>query len=267
LIITQIEEREAVICEFMVEALIKEIEDKAIDVITIDPFVSSHKVPENDNNAIDMVVKEWGRIADRAGCAVHLVHHLRKGEQEVTVESASGGGAFGDGCRSVRVVNRMTEQQVKNCGVENRRLYFRVIIDKGNLAPPAEKSDWFKFVSVDLGNGVFGSPGDSMGVVTKWRWPDWLDGVTGDDFNKAAAAIRAGRWRANSQADDWVGIAVAKALELRLTVKQERAKVVGLIKLWRMSKALAAVERYDEKQRKNRKFVEVAETAEDLDDT
>jgi hypothetical protein len=227
LVIAQIEDRQSVICEPVVEALIKEMEDKAIDVIIIDPFVSSHKLPENDNNAIDMVVKEWGRVADRAECAVHLVHHVRKGEQEVTVESARGGGAFGDGCRSVRAVNRMTEQQATNCGVENRRQYFRVIIDKGNLAPPAEKSDWFKLVSVDLGNGVYGSPGDSIGVVTKWQWPDWLDGVTGSDFNKAAAAIRAGRWRANSQADDWVGIAVANALGLRLTVKQERAKVVG----------------------------------------
>jgi hypothetical protein len=32
-------------------------------------------------------------------------------------------------------------------------------------------------------------------------------------------------------------------------VKQERAKVIGLIKLWRASNALAVVERYDEKQR------------------
>ena len=103
-------------------------------------------------------------------------------------------------------------------------------------------------------------------AVSKWQWPDWLDGVTGDDFNKAAAAIRAGKWRANSQADDWVGIAAAKVLDLRLTVKQERAKVLGLIQAWKKSGALIQVKRIDEKQRKERLFVGVAETAEDADD-
>lgn len=264
LVIAEIEDRQAVICNSVVEILIEELKDKAIDVLVIDPFVSCHKLPENDNNAIDMVVKEWGRIADRAECAVHLIHHVRKGEQEVTVESARGGGAFGDGCRSVRTVNRMTEADAKKCGVDNRRLFFRVIVDKGNLSPPAEKSDWCKLVSVDLGNGVFGSPGDSIGVVTRWQWPDWLDGVTGDDFNKAAASIRAGRWRANSQSDDWVGVAVAKALALSLAMKQDRAKVVGLIKLWKASGALVEVTRQDE-HRKDRKFVEVAEDADDAE--
>ena len=51
---------------------------RKIDVIVIDPFVSSHEVPENDNTAQDMVVKEWGRVADRGNCAVHLVDHTRK---------------------------------------------------------------------------------------------------------------------------------------------------------------------------------------------
>ncbi len=259
LVIAVIEDREAVICSAVVEALIAEIEDKAIDVLIIDPFVSSHKLAENDNNAIDMVVKEWGRIADRTECAVHLVHHVRKGEQEVTVESARGGGAFGDGCRSVRVVNRMTEAQAKECGVDNRRLHFRTYIDKGNLAPPAETSDWFKLASVDLGNGVFGAPGDSIGVVTRWKWPDALDGVTGDDFNKVATVIRAGQWKANSRASDWVGIAVAKALGLSLTVKQDRAKVIGLLKVWKAAGSLVEVERQDGQQRKPKTYVEVAD--------
>ena len=35
------------------------------DVLIIDPFVSSHEVPENDNGAMDRIVKEWGRVAQR----------------------------------------------------------------------------------------------------------------------------------------------------------------------------------------------------------
>ena len=62
----------------VVDALVAEIIGQKIDVIVIDPFVSCHEVPENDNTAQDMVVKEWGRVAERGNCAVHLVDHTRK---------------------------------------------------------------------------------------------------------------------------------------------------------------------------------------------
>ena len=53
----------------------------------------------------------------------------------------------------VRVVNRMSKEEGEKAGVENHRLYFRTYNDKANLAPPADKSDWFELKSVDLGNG------------------------------------------------------------------------------------------------------------------
>ncbi|MGW1423850.1 AAA family ATPase [Bradyrhizobium manausense] len=258
LVIAEMEDGEAEIRWPIVEALVEEIQEKAIDVVIIDPFVSCHRVPENLNGAIDMVVKEWARIADRADCAVDLIHHVRKGDQEVTVQSARGGGAFGDAVRSARVLNRMTEQEAKNCGVENRRSYFSVLDDKPNMAPPADKRDWIKLASVDLGNNPMGAVGgDSVGVATSWEWPDPLDGITGGDFERAAAAIKAGQWRANSQAKDWVGLPVARALGLNLVVKSERAKVAGLIKVWIKSGALVEVEKTDV-SRKVKKFIEVA---------
>jgi hypothetical protein len=48
---------------------------RALDAAIIDPFVSCHAVPENDNGAIDLVLKAgWGAVADRTGAAVELVH-------------------------------------------------------------------------------------------------------------------------------------------------------------------------------------------------
>jgi RecA-family ATPase len=68
----------------------------ALDCLIIDPFVSSHKVPENDNGAMDEVVKAWGGIAGRTKCAIELVHHTRKiGGGEITAEH--GRGAVGEG--------------------------------------------------------------------------------------------------------------------------------------------------------------------------
>jgi AAA domain len=207
----------------------RQLKERAIDVLIIDPFVSCHRVTENDNNAIDAVTKAWASVAHAANCAIELVHHVRKGEQEVTVESARGGGSFGDACRMVRVINRMTKEDAQKAGVDNHRLYFRTYIDKNNLAPPADKSDWYQLVSVDLGNGPLGpvvGGGDSIGVVTKWEWPHPLEGITGRDFERVVAQIRAGEWRESQQATRWVGIPVANALSLKLTLKQDRARVV-----------------------------------------
>ena len=97
-----------------------------------------------------------------------------------------------------------------------------------------------------------------MGVVTQWHWPDPLDGVTGPDFDRVAIVIRGGKWRKDAQAKDWVGKAVAKALGLNLNNKADKAKVVGLIKIWLDTGSLVEVDGLDS-QRKKRTFIEVAE--------
>ncbi|MBA3727472.1 MAG: AAA family ATPase [Armatimonadetes bacterium] len=248
----------AVICRPVVDALIEQIRLRKIDVLIIDPYVSSHRVAENDNGAQDMVAKEWGRVADAGNCAVELVAHTRKGEQEVTTESTRGGKALTDACRTVRVVNRMTKEEAERAGVENHRLYFRALNDKANLMPPVGKSDWFRLDSVDLNNGPLGGPGDSVGVVTVWQWPDALAGITGADFDRAAAVVRAGKWRENIQAKAWVGRAVAQAFNLNADNKADRARIRGMLAAWRSSGALIAVDALDE-NREPRTFIEVKE--------
>jgi hypothetical protein len=249
----------AMIVRPVIDSLVAEAIERGIDIIVIDPFVSCHEASENDNQAMDMIAKEWAKVADRCNCAVHLVHHTRKGEAEVSTESARGGKALTDACRVVRAVNRMTKEEAEKAGVENHRLYFRTINDKANLAPPADQSDWFKLDSVDLGNGPLNSPGDSIGVVVPWQWPNALDGITGADFEKAAGCIQAGKWRESSQAKDWVGKAIAQALGFDLESRTDKAKVIGLIKVWLAAGSLIVTDGEDEK-RMPRKFIEVAET-------
>jgi hypothetical protein len=251
----------AVIARPVVDSLVAEIIKRKIDVIKIDPFVSCHEASENDNQAMDMIVKEWGKVADRGNCAVELYDHTRKmggTETEVTVESSRGGKAKTDACRVVRAINRMTKEEGAKAGVDNHRLYFKTFNDKANLQPPADKSDWFKLVSIDLGNGPLNGPGDSIGVVTQWEWPDPLAGMTAADFDKVAAVIRAGRWRESPQATAWVGRAVAEALDLDAENKAEKAKIIGMLKLWRAAGSLIVVEDKDE-NRIMKKFVEVKE--------
>jgi hypothetical protein len=252
----------AVIVQPVVDSLVDEIIKHQIDVLMIDPFVSCHEVAENDNSAMDMVLKEWGRVAGRGNCAVHLVHHTRKpggADGEVTTDSSRGGSSQTDACRVVRPINRMSEKEATAVGVDNHRLYFRTLHDKANLQPPAERSDWFKLESVDLGNGPMGLPGDSVGVVTNWELPEALAGVTGADFDKVACVIRGGKWRHSPQSTAWVGKAVAEALHLDIDDKKVQAKVKRMLGVWYAAKSLVIVEGQDER-REVRKFVEVAES-------
>jgi hypothetical protein len=248
-----------------VDAIIATIRQHSIDVVLIDPFISTHSVVENDNTAIDAVAKTWGYIADVTDTAINLSHHTRKtGGAEVSVEDGRGAVALLNAVRPARVVNVMTEAEAASAGVEDgRKRYFRISDGKNNLSLPVDKVNWFRSASVNLENidpnDPFDMEGDEVGVVTTWSWPDPLEGVTGADFERAAAVIRGGKWRENPQCKvDWVGVAVAKALRFDLSDKADRVKVSGLIKIWLASGALVKTEGLD-KKRMPRTYIEVAD--------
>lgn len=170
--------------EPVIDALVDALVMRGIDVLVVDPFVSSHGVPESDNGAIDAVAKAWGRVAERADCAVELIHHARKlAGAEVTAESARGAVALVSAARSARVLNRMTDDEAARSGVDEHRRYFRAFSDKANLAPPAEASDWYRLESVALANG------DSVGVVAPWQWPDPMAEATAHDLLAVQRAL------------------------------------------------------------------------------
>jgi hypothetical protein len=249
LVIATTDRNGTMIVQPVVEGLVEEIKLRGVDALVIDPFASCHEVSENDNSAMDRIVKAWGRVADLGNCAVVLVHPSRKssaGETEITVESSRGGKALTDGCRSVRVLNRMTKEEGENAGIDAPRAHFRAYIDKSNLAPPAESSTWFKLESVDLGNGSTGH-GDSVGVVVPWQWPHLMAHVTVSDLRAVQAAVSKGRFRASPQADDWVGHAVAGVLRLDLNKANDKRKVANLLKVWLASGALRKVKEKDDK--------------------
>ncbi|CAO4195781.1 AAA family ATPase [Methylorubrum extorquens] len=246
----------------VVEAIKATIRENRIDVVIIDPFVSSHRVSENDNGAIDRVAKTWARIAEETNCAVELIHHARKTNgAEVTIEDSRGAVALLSAARSARTLNGMTKEEAERAGVENRRAHFRVDNGKANLAPPPEGSTWFKMESVALGNGPLNSDGDHIGVVTNWTWPDPLESLSVADLQAAQAAVRAGGpWRENIQAKDWVGIPIAQALKLDPTNKADRERIKRTLKVWIDNGMFAVVTGYDEKSRP-RPFIEVGEQA------
>jgi AAA domain len=243
----------------VVDALVDALSEKDIDVLILDPFVSTHRVSENGNMAIDAVAKTFGKISDEACCAIELIHHVRKGNGgEITADDSRGAGALVAAARSVRVLNRMTLAEGDAAGVGNQRgFYFRSDFGKANLVPPSTRATWFRLADIGLGNGSGALPDDQdrVGVVTPWQWPDPLEDVTVAHLRAVQAACTRGRWRESSQAKEWAGYAVANVLKLDADDKAARAKIKSLLKMWIGQGALVVVERMDE-QRRPRDFVE-----------
>ena len=219
----------------LVEALTEEITAHGIDYLHVDPFGSSHAANENDNMEIDTIAKEWAMVAKNAKAGTGLAHHVSKaGAAEVTALSGRGAVALINACRSVMVLNRMSEDEARMWGIEDerRRRFFRVYDDKNTRASPSDKSDWYTMASVSLGNGadVF-DEGDSMGVVIPWSPPDAFEGVTADHLitvqRQVDAKAGASRLRADSQAKAWVGKVVAEVfgLSAESSVKADRARI------------------------------------------
>jgi hypothetical protein len=197
-----------------------------IGLVIIDPFVSSHRVAENDNNSIDRVVKVWAHVADETGCAVELVHHTSKTYgNEVTVEHARGASALIGATRSARVLNVMSQHEAAKAGVSDRRRFVRVENGKDNMSPPSDKAEWGQLVSVSLDNGTHPSNSDTVGVWTSWSWPAAAGLLTAATQRAVQKAVAGGRWREHHSAKDWVGHAIAQALGRDLTMPAEKALV------------------------------------------
>lgn len=249
----------------VIEALVAELIGKRIDVLIIDPFVSSHTVSENDNGAIDAVAKEWARIAKRANCSIVLVHHTRKlAGAKVTAEMSRGAVALIAAARTALVLNRMDSEEATRFGIDSdkdRRRYFTVQDDKHNRAPP-EDAEWYRMESVDLGNGDGDRESDNIGVVSRWIPPETFDGISTDDLRQCQSAIDAGRWRKSNQCADWVGVPVAETLGLDLNSKSDKARVNRIVTEWIKNGALEVEEGKDSKSNP-RPFVIVGRWADD----
>jgi hypothetical protein len=246
----------------IVDAVIKTIQEEKIDVMIIDPFVSSHRVTENDNNAIEIVAKKWAHIADVTNSAIELSHHSRKtGSADVSVQDGRGAVALLAAARSARVLNTMSEAEAAQADVHNRKYYFRVDNGKANLSVPIDKAQWYQFVSVNLCNDV-DLGGDDVGVPVSWNLPNAFDGIKTSDLRAAQKAVsEGGPWREDARAYDWVGRPIAAALKLNPDNKRDKRKITSMLKTWIENGMFVRVPGKDPKRRVNKMFVEVGQWA------
>ena len=207
----------------VVDALVERAVSAKLDVIVLDPLGALHTLPENSNEAANLLSGALREIAHRADVAVIVLHHT--GKAAATDMDAAGAGAsrgasaFVDAARVVRQVVRMSDREAARYGIAeaDRRDYLRIENGKANLAR-AEGGRWLRMVDVGLGNGMGLWPlGDRVGVVERWTPPQALSG-TASDLQSVQAAIAAAPNppRVSPKSPDWAGYIVAAALGLKV---------------------------------------------------
>jgi hypothetical protein len=224
------------------------ISAESIGVVIIDPLVSSHRVTEASNEAIDAIAKRWKRLAYETGCAVVLVHHTRKlTGREATAEDGRGAVALRDAARVVLVMNKVSASEAEGLGIGDPKLYRGLVkVDLGKASrSPDDGATWIKLESQSLGNGEGLESPDFVGVATLFEKPDAFAGLTAWHLYRVQQRLDECDWRDSIQAKDWVGNLVAEVAQLNATTDQPRIKAI--IKAWKKSGALIVEKRDDGK--------------------
>jgi len=221
----------------LMESLKAHIEKLGIGVLIVDPFITVHRVGENDNTLIRAVADEWSALAAQADIAVELVHHMRKhGTGEATVDDGRGASSLKDATRSNWALNPMTTGQAKQAAIpqNEKGSYFYVdpALGKENYSQwHVSGLKWFKLVSVALGNAQDGYDGDNVGVATHWEPADVTLSLDSEAIRQAQAEVGLELvWRESSQAGMWVGKAIAKPLGFNY--ETDKAKIKGIVAGW-----------------------------------
>lgn len=216
-----------------------EIKHAGVQVFVADPFVTIHRVNENDNVMIDGVMTILRDLADQTQCAVEVAHHFRKlNGDEATVDSLRGASSLVGACRSVRIAAGMSREDAAKYGIdeEQRGFYFWLQNGKANMLPPTHKRHWLFMASVNLDNAADPFPADEVGVVTTWVPPEAENDLTPPEFRMVARAIEEANplttLRQDVRSKGWIGILIAKTLERDETDKLVKTQMQQLIGRW-----------------------------------
>ncbi|WP_193178049.1 AAA family ATPase [Oricola nitratireducens] len=251
-----------------------------IDVLILDPVGAMHTLPENSNEAINLLMGALREIADRAGVAILLVHHTSKiagaDMDAAGAGAARGASAFVDAARIVEQVVPMTSKEAARFGIseEDRRDYIRIENGKANLTR-AHEARWLRKLPIRLNNGAGLWPkGDTVATVESWIPPSAVTGTASELAVIQAAIVTARvRPRHDHRSTDWIGYLVADALCLDIgprglaskdrTARQANAfaRIRAMVEHWIAEGCLRVVNDRDPQARRSFAYVEIGTPA------
>lgn len=243
------------------------IKAHSLDLVNIDPFVKSHSLNENDNNAIDFVSDLASTIAIDLNVAIDFPHHTNKhlSLDPGNADRGRGASAAKDAARLVYTLTPMSPEEAEKFGLTEaqRKHLVREDSAKVNIAPPSDEATWFELVGVPLGNGTDAYPkGDNIQIVKPWTPPKMLDGTDSLILNEILSSIDKGlpngqRYSDANRAGE--GRAAWRVVQQYLPDKPEGA-CRAIINAWVKSGLLYREEYHDPIQNKDREGLKVDAT-------
>jgi AAA domain len=246
----------------LVSLLRKAITDYKLDIISLDPFVKTHSLEENDNNAIDYVSDLLATIAIEYDCAVDTPHHTSKGTHSPgNADSGRGASSRVAADRLAYTLNTMTTDEAKTFSIsdDDRHTFIRLDSAKVNITRHARKAKWFRIIGVPLGNGNERYPnGDEVQTVEPWEPPDlWAD-LSDSTLNRILDDIDAGMpdGRRYSGAPAAKTRAAWPIVQKHIPDRTEQ-QAREMISTWLKTGLLVGETYYDERDRKDRDGIRV----------
>jgi hypothetical protein len=137
------------------QALTVELDHINPDVLIIDPLINvMGGVSANDNAAAALLMGQLVSLATTRQISIALAHHVAKGRDPASAESAMGAASFINLARVGLAIEPLDPEKAGKIGVPpwDAPYIFRVIGTKQNFAPPNTKDRWFRLVSIDMQN-------------------------------------------------------------------------------------------------------------------
>ena len=168
---------------------------------------------------------------------------------------ARGGKALTDAARVGLTMASMTPDEASSLGVAEAERWQHVRIDdqKVNMAPRAERAQWFRLETQQLGNGTEMYPrGDVVAALVPWTPPSVFRDIPATEINAVLDVIEGGlpsggryspsrRGKSNGR---WVGFALMQ----HLGVGEDQA--ANIASQWLKTGLLVVVEERDSETRK-----------------
>jgi hypothetical protein len=153
-----------------VRRLVATVRKHGVIFLGIDPLVQFHKVSENANEQMAVVIRQCSIIAEETGAAVEFAAHAKKGATAGDPDANRGASAIRDGVRKLSTLAVMTDEEAEQVGIRKaeRKRFIRLDDAKANYAAPDDPVIWYRRIGVCLNNGTGERPPDYVGVLRKF---------------------------------------------------------------------------------------------------
>ncbi|MGY4408818.1 hypothetical protein ACVWW4_000554 [Bradyrhizobium sp. LB7.1] len=234
--------------ESLVSSMIAYIREHNIELVVLDPLVTLHTVPENDNMGMTHVADVFKRIAAETNVAMLIAHHARKTQRSngaVPLDANDGRGAVAV-INSARIVMNINDipspEKAAEFQISDQDLWRYIVVgtgDKTNLSARDQTVAVFRLNSVQADNATDEFEADNTVAISEHKF-ERVIGVSEDVTRTVLAALDGeAPVGSNPQHANYLGKLIADAARWNLDLKSVRSSVKDIIAQWTRQRWIA----------------------------